>query len=54
MEAVLTTVDADGAITIPADMLRDLGISEGDDVTIEPFAGGLRLCRQERSSDPRD
>lgn len=50
METFLTTVDADGAITIPPDPLRDCRLSEGDEVTLELIDGGIRIARR----DPRD
>lgn len=48
MEGFLTTVDADGAITIPPDLLRDCDIVEGDEVTLERFEHGIRICRRDR------
>lgn len=50
MEHLLTTVDADGTITIPPDLLRDHGLAEGDEVTLELIDGGIRIDRR----DPRD
>ena len=35
VENLLTMVDADGAITIPSDLLRDCGLAEGAEVTLE-------------------
>ncbi|MEH3102764.1 MAG: AbrB/MazE/SpoVT family DNA-binding domain-containing protein [Sphingomonas phyllosphaerae] len=50
MENLLTTVDADGAITIPPDLLRDCGLAEGDAVTFELMEAGVRIAGR----DPRD
>ena len=50
MENLQTMVDADGAITIPSDLLRDCGLAEGAEVTLEMIDGGIRIARR----DPRD
>ncbi|WP_443019429.1 AbrB/MazE/SpoVT family DNA-binding domain-containing protein [Sphingomonas adhaesiva] len=43
MERWSVTVADDGSIRLPDDVLRDLGLSEGEDVTVEPAEGGFRL-----------
>jgi antitoxin component of MazEF toxin-antitoxin module len=50
VENLLTTVAADGAITIPPDLLRACGLAEGNEVTLEMIDGGIRIARR----DPRD
>lgn len=55
MENLLTTVDADGVITIPPDLLRDCGLAEGDEVTLEMIDGGIRIARRDaRDHGPHD
>ena len=43
----LTVADG-GVITLPPDMLQKLGLVVGQDVTIEPCDGGIRLYRHDR------
>ncbi|MEG8041174.1 hypothetical protein QP166_18215 [Sphingomonas sp. LR60] len=48
MENLLTSVDADGAITVLPDPLRDGGLAEGDELTLELVDGKSRLVAATR------
>jgi bifunctional DNA-binding transcriptional regulator/antitoxin component of YhaV-PrlF toxin-antitoxin module len=51
VENLLTSVDADGAITIPPDLLREYGLAGGE-LTLELVDGKIRMGRRD-PSDPR-